>query len=83
MEAGLVLIKLLSVPSSLGALNLISKVTDRANESMEQGVSPTIGFFSRVESKSCCTLLLCLVPPHCLSRGTLQRALGSGLTLVV
>lgn len=37
VEAGL--IKLLSVLCSPGALTLISKVTDRANENMEQGVS--------------------------------------------
>ena len=57
-KGGLVLIKLLFALSSPGALTLISKVTDRANESMEQGVSPTIGFFSRVESKACFTLLI-------------------------
>lgn len=42
VEAGLGLIKLLSVLCSPGALTLISKVTDRANESMEQGVSPAM-----------------------------------------
>lgn len=79
MEAGLVLIKLPSVLSSPGALTLISKVTDRANESMEQGVSCTIGF-SRVESKACFTLLICLPQPHCLSPGTLHTCMSLRLS---
>lgn len=42
VEAGLDLITLPSVLCPPGALTLISKVTDRANESMEQGVSPAM-----------------------------------------
>lgn len=69
------LTKLPPVLSSPGALTLISKVTDRANESMEQGVSPAFGFFPGWRLQD-------LLHPAHLSPGALQRALGSGLTLV-
>lgn len=56
------------LPSSPGALTLISKVTDRANDSMEQGVSAATGPFPRGQA---------LGSVH-LPRGALPPALGDG-----